>query len=93
MADLTCARIAAVGAWPDFGRDPRPGSPGRRWENFGHATDELATTPQVGMAYEVAGMTHHPRVGEELLIPAGAVHSAPNVGKTTARWLYGCKRA
>jgi hypothetical protein len=28
-------------------------------------------------------------IGEDLLIPAGAVHSARNVGKTTARWLYG----
>lgn len=55
MADLTCARIAAVGAWPDFGRDPWPGSPGRRWENFGHATEELATAPGVGIAFEVAG--------------------------------------
>jgi hypothetical protein len=41
------------------------------------------------MEFEVAGEIHHPRAGEELLIPSGAVHSARNVGKTTARWLYG----
>jgi hypothetical protein len=45
------------------------------------------------MEFEVAGKVHHPRVGEELLIPAGAVHSARNVGTTPARWLYGYKRA
>jgi hypothetical protein len=28
----------------------------------------------------------------ELLIPAGAIHSARNIGKTTARWLCGYKR-
>jgi quercetin dioxygenase-like cupin family protein len=43
--------------------------------------------------FEVAGQNQHPNVGEELLIPAGTVHSARNIGKTTARWLYGYKRA
>ena len=36
------------------------------------------------MEFEVAGQVCHPEVGEELLIPAGAVHSARNIGKTTA---------
>jgi hypothetical protein len=45
------------------------------------------------MEFEVAGNVYHPQVGEELLIPAGAVHSARNVGKTTARWLYGYKHS
>jgi hypothetical protein len=39
--------------------------------------------------FEIAGRIHRPEVGEELLILAGTVHSARNVGKTTARWLYG----
>jgi hypothetical protein len=39
-----------------------------------------------------SGVLHRPQVGEELLIPAGAVHPARNVGKTTARWLYEYKR-
>lgn len=44
------------------------------------------------MEFEVAGRIHHPDAGEELLIPAGAVHSARNVGQSTARWLYGYQR-
>jgi hypothetical protein len=36
--------------------------------------------------------TYDPQIGEELLIPAGADHSARNIGTTTARWLYGYKR-
>ena len=36
-----------------------------------------------------AGSIRHPQVGDELLIPTGAIHSARNIGKTTARWLYG----
>jgi hypothetical protein len=39
----------------------------------------------------VDGLVHHPGIGEELLILAGAVHSARNIGHSTARWLYGYK--
>src|SRR5262245_8021125 len=41
------------------------------------------------MEFEVAGKVHRPQIGEELLIPAGAMHSARNIGTITARWLYG----
>ena len=44
------------------------------------------------MEFEVGGQIHHPQPGEELLIPAGAVHSARNVGTTIAQWLYGYRR-
>jgi quercetin dioxygenase-like cupin family protein len=43
------------------------------------------------MEFEVEVQMHRPQAGEELLIPAGAVHSARNIGRTTARWLYGYK--
>jgi hypothetical protein len=33
------------------------------------------------------------RLRQELLIPAGTIHSARNIGKTTARWLYGYKHS
>jgi len=61
-------------------------------EGFRHATDELVTVLEGAMEFEIAGRVEHPRVGEELLIPAGAMHSARNIGKTTARWPYGYKR-
>jgi quercetin dioxygenase-like cupin family protein len=38
--------------------------------------------------FEIAGQIHHPKLGEELLVRAGAIHSARNIDKTTARWLY-----
>ena len=62
--------------------------PGQRWEDFTHTTDELVLV----MEFEVAGQIVRPAVGEELLIPAGARHSARIVGNTTARWLYGYRR-
>ena len=69
----------------DLWTDP----PGQRWEDFTHATDEVVVVVEGQMEFEIAGEVHHPAPGEELLIPAGAVHSARNIGTTTARWLYG----
>ena len=71
---------------------------GRGWgyplprPDFRHAADELVTVLDGQMEFEVAGQVHHPQVREEPLIPADAVHSARNVGSTTARWLSGYAR-
>ncbi len=66
--------------------------PGQRWENFSHAVDEIVTVLEGCMEFEVEGECRVLEPGEELVIPAGAVHSARNVGTTTARWLYGYKQ-
>jgi len=66
--------------------------PGRRWEDFRHETDELVVVLTGEMEFEFAGEVHHPKIGAELLIPAGTIHSARNIGTTTANWLYGYKR-
>ena len=63
--------------------------PGRRWEDFVHATDELVIVVEGEMEFEINGKISHPRVGEEIFIPAGAVHSVRNIGSSIARWLYG----
>jgi quercetin dioxygenase-like cupin family protein len=92
MAEPNRTKIAAHWAKRGFScelwTDPR----GQHWEDFGHATNELVTVLEGRMEFEVAGRVEHPKVSEELLIPAGAVHSARNVGTTTARWLYGYRR-
>jgi quercetin dioxygenase-like cupin family protein len=69
------------------------GPPGQSWENFTHDTDEVVVVLEGEMEFEVEGEVHHPPHGEVLLVPAGANHSARNVGRSTARWLYGYKRA
>jgi quercetin dioxygenase-like cupin family protein len=66
--------------------------PGQRWEDFTHATDEVVIVLEGEMEFEIAGEIAHPQAGEELLIPAGAVHSARNIGSATARWLFGYRR-
>jgi quercetin dioxygenase-like cupin family protein len=93
MADTDRTKIAADWTSRNFSCDLWIDPPGQRWENFTHATDELVTVLEGEMEFEVAGKVHHPQVGEELLIPAGAVHSARNAGRSTARWLYGYKHS
>jgi quercetin dioxygenase-like cupin family protein len=67
--------------------------PGQRWEDFRHATDELVTVLEGEVEFEVEGEVHHPRAGDELLSPAGALHSVRNTGDSTARWLFGYKNS
>jgi uncharacterized cupin superfamily protein len=66
--------------------------PGRCWEDFVHAQDELVVVLEGTMEFEIAGIVSQPQPGVELFIPAGALHSARNRGSTTARWLYGYRR-
>jgi len=82
-------QIAADWADRGFTCDLWTDPPGQRWEDFTHATDELVTVLEGDMEFEAQGQVHHPQPGEELLIPAGAVHSARNIGSMTAHWLYG----
>jgi quercetin dioxygenase-like cupin family protein len=93
MPTVHRGQIASDWASRGFSCDLWTDPSGQRWEDFRHATDELVTVLEGEIEFEVAGEVHHPRVGEELLIPAGTVHSARNIGKTTARWLYGYKHS
>ena len=82
-------QVAADWAARGFSCELRVDPPGQRWEDFRHATDEVVIVLEGEMEFEVEGALHHPQPGQELLIPAGAIHSARNVGDVTARWLYG----
>ena len=92
MASIDREQVATDWAKRGFRCDLWNDPPGRRWEDFTHAADELVVVLDGEMKFEVAGQVCHPVIGEELLIPAGAIHSARNIGMTTARWLYGYKR-
>ncbi len=92
MTSINTEQIAADSAKRGFGCDFWTDPPGQRWENFTHATDELVVVLEGEMEFEVAGQVCHPLIGEELLIPAATIHSAGELGATTAKWLYGYKR-
>ncbi len=63
--------------------------PGRCWEDFVHAVDELVTPLDGPMEFEIDGEVYHLDPGDEAFIPAGALHSARNRSHQTVRWLYG----
>ncbi|HUY88787.1 MAG TPA: cupin domain-containing protein [Pirellulales bacterium] len=85
-------QIAANWARRGFSCDLWIDSPGQRWEDFVHDTDELVIILEGAMEFAIEGVIEHPQRGEEVLIPAGANHSARNIGRSTARWLYGYRR-
>jgi quercetin dioxygenase-like cupin family protein len=85
--------IAADWAARGFSCELWTDPPGQRWEDFAHATDELVTVLEGDMEFKVAGKILHPKPREELLISAGEIHSARNIGASTARWLFGYKHA
>jgi quercetin dioxygenase-like cupin family protein len=78
------SRGFSCGVWVD--------PPRQIWEDFMHSMDELVLVLEGDVEFEIDGKVHHPEPGEELLIPAKALHSVRNLGNTTSRWLYGYKR-
>jgi mannose-6-phosphate isomerase-like protein (cupin superfamily) len=76
---------AARGYSCDLWVDP----PDQCWEDFVHKTEELVMVIEGQVEFEINGELHHPKAGEELYIPAGTRHSVRNIGRTTAKWLYG----
>lgn len=66
-------------------------APGQVWRDFVHATDELVMPLEGEIELEVGGRTCRPRIGEEVLIPAGVRHTVRNVGDRVSRWYYGYK--
>src|SRR5262245_52633832 len=92
MNQLDRSRAARNWAARGFSCDEWVDPPGQRWEDFTYATDELVMVLQGEVEFEVEGKVSRPAAGEEMLIPAGAVHSVRNVGSTTAGWLYGYKK-
>ncbi len=66
--------------------------PGQVWADFVHDTDELVMVVEGEVEFEIEDELHRPEAGEELFIRAGTSHTVRNIGRTTSRWLYGCKR-
>lgn len=92
MATVERERVAAdwrergfsCGLWVD--------PPGQVWADYVHGVDEVVMVVEGEVEFEIAGVAHRPRPGEELLIPAGVRHTVRNVGPGEARWLYGYRR-
>ncbi|MDX1387433.1 MAG: cupin domain-containing protein [bacterium] len=65
--------------------------PGRCWEDFVHGEDELFMVLEGKVELEMGKQVRLAEVGEEILIPAGVLHSVRNRGDTPSKWFYGYK--
>ena len=65
--------------------------PGQVWEDFKHETNELVYVLEGKIEFEIEGKRRTLSPGDEGFIPKNSLHSARNVGGTTAKWLYGYK--
>ena len=65
--------------------------PGQVWADFVHRTYEIVILVEVEMEIEIEGKSQHPQIGDEVFIPANAIHTVKNIGKTNNVWYYGYK--
>ena len=89
MAILDRARISKDWSERGYSCDMWVDPPGQCWEGFVHSTDELVIALEGELEFEIDGEISRPAIGEEVYIPAGAIHSVRNIGESIAKWLYG----
>ena len=57
-----------------------------------HKTDELVILAEGEIKVEIEAKAKRPKIGEEVYIPANAVHTVRNFGQTNNVWYYGYKK-
>lgn len=63
--------------------------PGREWNDFVHATNELVAVMEGRLKLTIGGEGIIAEAGDEVFIPKGVRHSVKNISSTTTSWLYG----
>lgn len=63
--------------------------PGREWNDFVHATNELVTVMSGKLRLTIGGDEIVADPGDEVCIPKEVRHSVKNISSSTAHWLYG----
>ena len=66
--------------------------PGQEWLGFVHSVDEIVVPLEGSVTITVAGEVHRPAIGEEVFIPAHAVHDVVTSTDAGSRWSYGYQR-
>ena len=66
--------------------------PEQIWADFVHRTDELVVLAEGKIEIKIEGKSEKPPIGMEVFIPAKAIHTVRNVGKTNNVWYYGYKK-
>ena len=65
--------------------------PRQVWADFVHRTDEIVVLAEGEIEIEIEGKSQQPQIGDEVFIPANAIHTIRNIGKTNNVWYYGYK--
>ena len=84
-ADLVAADWRQRGYSCNLFVDP----PGQQWLDFIHGTNELGTVVEGRLEMIVDDVRLEMAPGDEVFIPARAVHSVINIHDGVSRWLYG----
>jgi quercetin dioxygenase-like cupin family protein len=63
--------------------------PGREWNNYVHATNELVTVVSGRLRLTIDDEEVLAEPGDEVFIPKGICHSVKNISPSTTHWLYG----
>ena len=67
--------------------------PDQEWLGFVHDVDEIVVPLEGSVTITVAGTAHRPAIGDEVFIPANAVHDVVTGRDGSSRWAYGYRRA
>lgn len=71
---------ATYGLWIDH--------TGQRWSHSPHPSDEWLVVLAGEVELEMEGKHFHPKIGEEIFIPAQVAHTIRNLGRKSGRWLF-----
>lgn len=63
--------------------------PGRSWNDFVHANNELVAVAEGCLEVQVGDVRLIAEPGDEIFIPRGVSHSVRNIHDDTTRWLFG----
>ncbi|NIP99182.1 MAG: cupin domain-containing protein [Nitrospinaceae bacterium] len=85
-------QIAGDWAQRGFSCDLWTDPPGQVWQDFVHSVDERVVVVEGELEWVMDGKTFYPEPGQEVFIPAQAVHTVRNIGDSTAHWLYGYRK-
>ena len=89
-----CSKLKIKQNWNSRGytfgifKDP----PGQEWADYVHKTDELVVLAEGEIEIEIEGKSQRPQIGEEVFIPANALHTVRNVGSVGNVWYYGYRK-
>lgn len=80
--------------WEDrgFSCDLWTDPPGQVWQDYVHAVDEVIILLDGMIEIDMDDKTLRPEPGEEIFIPANAIHTLRNTGEVAAHWLYGYQK-